>query len=761
MEKYKDSTLSPSERAIDLISRMSLTEKVGQLNQRIYGFTSYIKNGNTIELSDEFKQEATRWGGIGLLYGLFRADPWSKKFFENGIYDQNAIKAYNMVQEYVISKSRFSIPALICEECPHGHQGLKGYLLPVNLATGCTWNPRLAEKSFSVCAAQLREMNVDFALISMLDILRDPRWGRSEECYSEDPYLASVMASAVIRAMKEKGIDVVSKHCCAQGETTGGINASAASIGERELREIHLPTVKSAIKAGAKGIMAAYNEIDGIPCHANKWLLKNVLREEFGFDGIIMADGRAIDRLHTLVPTSEECAATALKSGVNVSLWDYAFSTLESAVEQKLIDESLIDESVLKVLTIKFQRGLFENPYIKTNKLSRYTYKTHPQTLQLAEESAVLLKNDNAVLPLNKSDTRISVIGPFADDVYAMLGDYTPSQRSGDTITLLDGLKKISPNETEINAFTSPVPNDCEKLELYIKNAVLTALESDKIILALGGSSSRFDNFVFADNGAVLSKANNGEFLSLTDCGEGVDIADISLDDWQIKLLRALKQTGKPIVTVIIAGRPYAMRDIEANSDGILYSFYPGPAGGLAIANLLFGFSAPSGRLSVSLPNNAGQIPAFYNRKSSYNFNYSDCTEKPHYGFGYGLTYTDFILYDFKLSTEKMTSKQLEQYPLSISFNIKNIGSIKSFAVPQIYISDKSASVVPRVRELKAFDKIEVEPNQTVRCELQLSADCFKIWNADMKFVAEPGVFDIIVYEGTKDRFKGLFEILE
>ena len=237
MERYENPELSAKERAEDLLSRLSLKEKVGQLNQRIYGFTSYIRTGDNVELSDEFKNEAKRWGGIGLLYGLYRADPWSKKNFENGIFGETAIKAYNLIQEYTISQSHFKIPALICEECPHGHQALNGYLLPVNLATGCSWNTKLAKEAFSVCADQLKEMHVDMALISMLDILRDARWGRSEECYSEDPYLASSMASAVVKGMTEKGVDVVAKHCCAQGFTTGGVNASAAPIGERELRE--------------------------------------------------------------------------------------------------------------------------------------------------------------------------------------------------------------------------------------------------------------------------------------------------------------------------------------------------------------------------------------------------------------------------------------------------------------------------------------------------------------------------------------------
>jgi len=266
MERYQDKTLTPKERARDLLSRMTLREKVGQLNQRLYGFWVCMpdEKGN-LTLSQEFMEEVTRWQGLGVLYGLYRADPWSGRTYENGLTGENAIKAYNMVQEQVIRHSRFGIPMLLSSESPHGHQALDGYLLPVNLAVGASFHTELAQKAATVCGGQLREMGIDFALVSMLDVLRDPRWGRCEECFGEDPYLTGKMADAVTKGYLEAGVDVVAKHFAAQGETTGGINASAARIGERELREIHLPPAKAAVDAGVKGIMAAYNEIDGVP----------------------------------------------------------------------------------------------------------------------------------------------------------------------------------------------------------------------------------------------------------------------------------------------------------------------------------------------------------------------------------------------------------------------------------------------------------------------------------------------------------------
>lgn len=446
-EKFRDSTLSPAERAADLLSRLTLREKVGQVNQRLYGFRSYVRTGDAVELAEDFKREVERWGGLGALYGLYRADPWADKDYATGLTGDTAVRAYNLAQRYVIEHSRFGIPMLLSTECPHGHQALDGYLLPVNLAMGAAWNPALVEEAFGVVSSQLKEMGVDFALVSMLDVLRDPRWGRSEECYSEDPYLCAKNAEAAVRGCLSGGVDAVAKHFCAQGETTGGVNASAARIGERELREIHMPPMAAAAKAGAKGVMAAYNEIDGVPCHASDWLLQDVLRGEMGFDGIVMADGVAIDRLSVL--TGGDAAANgayALSAGVDVSLWDEGFTHLEEAVARGLVSEDVLDRAVLRVLEMKFARGLFEHPYLEEKPLTQFTAAQYPQSLELARQSAVLLKNDG-ILPLDaKAKRRVAVIGPNADAIYQQLGDYTPPLREGAGVTVLDGLKAALQN---------------------------------------------------------------------------------------------------------------------------------------------------------------------------------------------------------------------------------------------------------------------------------------------------------------------------
>ena len=445
MEAYQNAALSPEERAKDLLGKMTLQEKVGQLNQRLYGFRIYERQGEEFTLTEEFKEEVERMGGLGVLYGLYRADPWADKDEKTGIVLELSAKAYNIVQKYVIDHSRLGIPMMMSTECPHGHQALGGGLLPVNLAAGATFDPELLSEGYKACGKQLKSGHVDLALMSALDMARDPRWGRSEECYSEDPCLAASMAKAAVTGMQSTGVGSVATHFCAQGETTGGVNASAARIGERELREIHFPSAKACCEAGVEGIMAAYNEIDGVYCHRNAWLLRDVLRGEMGFDGIVMADGLAVDFLKNTEGDTLHAGVAARKAGVDVSLWDEAFSRLGEAVEQGLLDESEIDESVLKVLKLKFEKGLFEHPYMEENMLTPEEAGIPEVSLSLARESAVLLKNEESVLPLAKKYKKVAVIGYHAADRYCMLGDYTPPVPESECVTVLQGMKQEAP----------------------------------------------------------------------------------------------------------------------------------------------------------------------------------------------------------------------------------------------------------------------------------------------------------------------------
>jgi beta-glucosidase len=518
MLKYKDSTLPISERVEDLLSHMSLTEKVGQLNQHLYGFKAYDKIGNDFEPNQYFKDEVERFGGIGVLYGLFRADPWSGRTYRNGITVKDSARTANAFQRYVIENTRLGIPVLIATECPHGHQALDGYLFSTNLGAACSFNPVLLENVYAICAKQMRAMGAHLSLTSALDMIRDPRWGRSEECFSEDPFLASAFAKAAVYGAQGRDRDkigentdkvmMVAKHLCGQGETTGGINASPASIGERELREIHLPPVKACCEAGVYGFMAAYNEIDGVMCHANRRLLTDILRGEYGFDGVVMADGCALDRLFTLTGDTVKAAALGIKAGVDISLWDDTFTHLEEAVNRNEVVTEELDQAVKRVLTLKFKMGLFENPYVEENnkELFAINYENNNESLKLAQESIVLLKNKDNILPLNKSIKSIAVIGPNADNIYNQLGDYVAEQNFEMTYTVLDGIKKVADKNTVIRYAKGCGirSKDASKFD----EAIEIAKQSEVVIFALGGSSARDFNAKYDSNGAITSNIN-------------------------------------------------------------------------------------------------------------------------------------------------------------------------------------------------------------------------------------------------------------
>jgi len=743
MEPFRDQTLSARDRAEDLLSHLTIREKVGQLNQRLYGFGIYKRDDDDFSFSEEFEIELIRWGGLGFLYGLFRADPWSERTPETGIPAYMAAKVHNLIQKKVIESSRFGIPVLMSTECPHGHQALNGYLLPVSLALGATFAPDIVHSAFGVIGQQVKSQGVDFALLSVLDVLRDPRWGRSEECFSEDPYLCSIMAAAAVSGCVKSGVDVVAKHLCAQGETTGGQNASPASIGSRELREIHLPPAEAAVRSGALGLMAAYNEIDGVPCHANPKLLKDILRDEWGFKGIVMADGMAVDRLDILTGDITASGALALNSGVDVSLWDEGFTKLEKAVSLNLIDEAVLDEAVLRVLVFKFKRGLFESPYLDESRpIQDFTAENYPQSLDLARQSVVMLKNDDSLLPLKEKTHKIAVIGPAADDLYIQLGDYTPPVQPGYGVTLWDGLQQFVTAQTVFVREEGCGIRDGSQEGIH--KAVELAKQSDVVILALGGSSSRYSGARFDINGAVI---HDGDVYM--DCGEGVDNASLSLPGLQHELAKAVFDTGVPVVTIITAGRPYAIPDICNGSKALLYSFYPGPWGGKALSEILFGIINPSGRLPASLPRSSGQLPCYYNKKATDNEqHYCDITGAPLYPFGYGLSYTAF-----DITQTSVVSR--EGQSVEVNFTISNTGKYSGYAIPMLFIRWLQGDTIPRTKELKAFTKVWLKPGQHLEVTLKLDSAALSRWDLDMNFTPGKGRLRLMLEEGGTEFWMG------
>ncbi|WP_338673125.1 glycoside hydrolase family 3 N-terminal domain-containing protein [Listeria seeligeri] len=739
MTIYLDKTQPITARVEDLLTKMTLAEKCGQLNQRMYGWDAFSRDGDVFQITDNFKQEVARFEGIGALYGLFRADPWSKMNKETGISRVNSAKVANMVQRYVVENTRLGIPVLLAEEVPHGHQALDSESYPVNLARAASFHPELQQQVAEAIAEEISDKGVHLALASALDILRDPRWGRAEECYGEDPYLAAELTAAITEGFQKNGkIAVILKHFAAQGEPVGGHNSGPVSIGVRELREIFLEPLRAGIAKGALGVMAAYNEIDGVPCHANKELLTTILREEMGFEGIVMADGCALDRLLKLNPDPKKAAKMAIEAGVDLSLWDDVFPFLEESVTAGVLNESVVDQAVRRILQVKFQLGLFENPYVE-EAVSAPSTNWKKLNLQAAREGICLLKNEANTLPLKGKQKKLAIVGPNADALYNQLGDYTAPQNQADCVTVLEGLKSIVPKEWEL--IYEKGSEIREKVTDGILKAEELAEEADTIVLVLGGSSARNFNMEFLSNGAVSSKGPN------MDAGENVDVADIALPEVQLELFRAMKRTNKPVIVVMIQGRPIAIPEISKEADALLTAWYPGSVGGTAVAEVLVGKYNPSGKLPVSIPVSSGQIPVYYNQKAvEYKEDYFDLTGKPLYPFGYGLSYSSFKYHDLVINQEHVDlSALLAGEKVDVTVTVENTSEVAGEEVVQLYIHDMESSITRRKKELKAFKKIRIEPKEKVEVTLELDKTTFEVWSINNKYEMETGGIQIFV----------------
>lgn len=746
-------TQLPIDRRIRLlIDSMTLREKVGQLNQRMFGWKAHSRKGEDIELTAAFRDEVARWGGMGALYGLFRADPWAAVTHETGILARQSARAANLVQRHVREHTRLGIPVLLSEECPHGHMALDGTLLPTGIAVAAAWNPNLYEHAMRLVAKEVRSRGAHLALITNLDLARDPRWGRTEECLGEDPFLASRFAEASVYGLQGRNVDdlqtgervaAVSKHFTAHGVPEGGRNIGPASIGERELREIHLPAAQAVVRAGTRSLMCCYNEIDGLPCHANSKLLRAILREEWGFTGFLMADGTALDRLIMQAGDLPGAAAMALKAGVDLSLWDDAFPKLEEAFERGLVTMEDIDGAVASVLRVKFELGLFENPFTDegTYLQSVGNEEIRAASLQLARESLTLLKNEGKLLPLDARFRKIALIGPNADQLYNQLGDYTAPQPPASGLTVLEGLRAVAGGYAKISHARGCGIRDTARDGFA--EALKIAGESDVVVLVLGGSSTRNFDVTFDINGAAIAGGNPAEM----DCGEGLDVADLTLGGVQEELAKAILEIGKPVVLVLIAGRPHTMPELFERIPAILCAWYPGPFGGQAIAEALFGDIEPTGRLPLTWPRSASQLPVCYNRKDTNRpITYANLSAGAQFGFGHGLGYTDFEYGNLRLDKSEITATGLRGGGrITASIDICNAGSRTGTEVVQLYIKDLEASTTRRVKELKGFAKVSLAPGELRKLEIPLGFEELAIWCADMTFDVEPGRVVIMV----------------
>lgn len=737
---YQNPKLTIRQRVEDLLSRMNIAEKVGQVNQHLYGWECYEKNGDKNELTEKLKEHVKWGGGLGALYGLFRSDPWSKTDYKNGILAKESWKVANLVQEYVLKHSRWKIPVLLVEECPHGHQGLDGISYPTNIGRGNTFNVALLEQTSRLMAKELAAKGVHLALVSTLDLAKDPRWGRTEECFGEDPILSARFSEAVVRGFqgeiisekvsfldqtveeinkKKDQIGVVLKHCIAQGEALGGHNSGTVTIGHREFSDIYGPLLKST--RNAVGVMAAYNDIDGVPCHINRALFEQTLRKEIGYQGIVMADGVALDRLSDVFTDKKTAAAYALAAGIDLSLWDETYTKIAEAIDDQVVDEKLLDQAVRRVLSVKFLLGLFEQPFANDPKeyWDHLMEESEHLNLETAKESITLLKNDG-ILPLDQQVKNIAVIGPNAHDVYHLLGDYSAPQTE-DRLkkTIVQEIKTEFPQSTVSYAQGCEVRNQ-EDQEEKLLEAVTLAQNSDVIIAVLGGSSARNFDMEFLRNGAVSSKGIN------MDSGENVDVASLSLGGYQQQLIEQLYQLGKPIITILVQGRPYDLMKIESFTNAIATAWFPGQEGGKAIAQMISGRNNPSGRLSLSYPRNSQQLPVYYyQRAASKQENYYDLSGSPFYPFGHGLSYTTFEYSQMEVKTD--IDKVI------ISIKVKNTGSVSGKTSTLVYVRLIDGAVIQRTKLLKAFRKDDLQSQEERLLVFELTSEDFSYMDIDDK----------------------------
>lgn len=718
--------------ARELLGKLTLREKVAQLSQTVAGYRGFTRCGEDFRFSEQFYSFIREWGAMGAISNILRADHFAIKDPDEGIEPRHRIKVANELQREVLNGARVPIPVFIEVEANHGVMALGSEVFPTNLGMGCMFNDELYGKIMASVGKEIALSANHVALTTMLDMARDPRWGRTEEFFSEDPYLSGRYAERGVSEFKKSGSLMCCKHFCATGDGFGGLNTAEVNVGVRELHDIHLHSSKKAVMAGADLIMAAYNTVDGIPCHMNSYILRDVLRGELGFEGIVLSDGWGVERaINQMGYSPERGAAAVLSAGVDLSLADHgAFLNLVSACERGMVDESLIDTAVLRILEKKYEMGLFENPYKEEdNSLVAYIGSGEQKRLayEAAAESAVLLKN-NGILPI-KPTARVGLFGCHAKDIYYLLGDYTALQIAKEHKTVLDVFRE---------GFDSVLYSDgwdfCGS-DADIENAVSLAEGCDVAIVTIGGSSARALVKTVRDSHTGAALGAEG-FL---DCGEGCDVADISLPGNQTELIRRIKAKGIPVVALMIAGRPYSITEASELSDAVLCAWYPGAEGGKAIFDIITGKVNPSGKLSVSIARAPSCLPVYYNRyerpiekakRKAYNGTYSDTLYPVLYPFGFGLSYSAFEYRGLEVT-------KLAKNRYRVDVTVENVSDIGGKETVQLYISGSGNSVRRRARELRGFEKIFLAPGERKTVSFTLGYEELCVWSVRNKYEVE------------------------
>jgi beta-glucosidase len=699
-----------------LLAQMTLAEKLGQL-QQLDG-----------EANGQFRPEHIELIRKGLLGSTLNV---------------RGAKRTNELQRIAMSESRLKIPMLFAFDVIHGYRTI----FPVPLGEAASWDVKAAERSAGIAAAEAAATGVRWTFAPMLDIARDPRWGRIVEGSGEDPFLGAAMARARARGFqgddysRPDKVVACAKHWVAYGAAEGGRDYNTTEVSERTLREIYLPPFKAALDAGVATFMSAFNDLDGIPTSANPFTLRDVLRGEWKFDGIVVSDYTSVQELiqHGLATDGKEAAALALNAGVDVEMVSRLYNQHgPQLVQEGKVPMAAIDEAVRNVLRIKFRLGLFDNPYTDESREAATLLKADylAAAREIAARSMVLLKNERETLPISKAVKSIAVIGPLADDRQNLIGSWNGDGRGEDAVSLLAGVKAKLPSAKVTLAKGCEVAGDSNA---GFDEAVRAARDSDFVILAVGES-------------AEMS-------------GEASSRSSLDLPGRQLDLIKAIHAIGKPYAVVLMNGRPLTINWVAENSPAILETWFAGTQGGNAIADVLFGDVNPGGKLPVTFPRSVGQVPIYYNHKNTgrppdaankYTSKYLDAPWTPLYPFGYGLSYTQFKFSNLQLGATRIRTDG----NLAVRVDVENTGRRDGDEVVQLYIRDVVASVTRPVKELKGFERVSLRAGERRRVEFTLKPEHLGFYDRAMKFTVEPGAFKVMVGNNSVDLLEANFEVI-
>jgi beta-glucosidase len=739
---YMNPSLPVEQRIDDLIGRMTLEEKIGQLNMPCVYEEALGKTA-------EEKMDACRrfaggkfMEGIGPGGGFFTM---ANTILFNGPVQQATF--FNELQHIALEKNRLKIPLLQMEEGTHGLMCSGATIFPEGLALGSTWNMDLIREIYTTAAREARAVGIHELFTLVIEPNRDPRLGRNQEGFSEDPFLCSQIARSIVSGTQGYDVSRDDKviaglcHYPGQSQPVSGLERGAMEISERTLREVFLPPWEAGIKeGGALGVMATYPSIDGSPTHGSSKILTGILREELGFKGLVLSEGSGVQTniYNGLAATEKEAAAMSANAGMDVSISfsQGYFNEMIENVREGRVSMQTIDRSVKRVLRMKFLLGLFDNPYTDPKKAAEVSHTSRNQDLALnaAHEGIVLLKNDKKLLPLSKKIHSIALLGPNVDDARNQLGDYTPISILQDIITVLEGVRAKLPAGTKINCVKGC--NVIGDSLLEIDSAVKAASKSEFAVVVLGENE-------WQKPGRLGTN------------GEGFDVATLELTGHQQELIERVYATGTPTIVILINGRPLAIPWIKEHIPAIVEAWIPGEKGGTAIADILFGDYNPDGRLSITIPRHAGQLPVYYNYKPSKSYwieqgwgkPYADLDPQPLFDFGFGLGYSGFEYSNLKISPDRTHTEGT----VIVSADIKNTGDRTGSEVVQLYLHDKISSMVTPVKQLKGFSKVLLQPGEMKTVSFTLTHKEFQLLDQDLNWKVEPGEFDVLVGSSSRD----------